>query len=830
MKKIIALLFILCFSFLIFGCSNLNLEKYWREVKFTDIKTKTEFNDKDNIPGDFSAPEKIGSATLSYSVFNKNITVDKNIFKISPIILKDEIIMIEATLSINNLTFNKDYELVLKKTPTYKINIPSECSINNLSNLAYIKLNDNEFYFKKEQTLEIKFTNIENKIVCLNNNDITQKIVNNIFNFTPSSDISEYIFTFKHITFKLTADLEDGEKAALQTEHIKNSEYLLPKASKKGYKFIKWVLKDNPDTEVKKITFDKDYVIKPIFEKGYTLTYDLDGGIVATEIVTEFAPNEKYTLPTPVKDGYNFIKWIDLATNTEITEITFNKDYSIKAIYAEKSLLNISYDYNGGIDSNGNNSKTSDKFEENSLINSLPQLSHPDNTLEFVGWYNREGKITFPYKVVKSETLKAIFKKIIYYTINYDFNGAVDAEGNNTKPSENLRANTIINNLPQLTHPDNTLTFIGWFDSSGKINLPYEVVSNETLRAVFKKEVKVYYALNGGEINGSGNYSDGKTYYVGDTITSIPTPTKTGFNFKEWTIDNNKVVFPYTIPDVSDITFKAEYIKGLDPEIPNGYYDAIEGKDGEDLILALQQILKNMRGISYADVRQALEKTDEDPDNPGYVLGMYDRVHYRNKWTGGDPWNREHVWPNSKLGVGRVKSNQINQASDLHNLRACEKNINSKRNNHHYVNGTGPTGNFSTDKKWYPGDADQGDAARILMYMAVRYYGVLRLKVHEKVVDNPTYQNASANMGDLRVFKKFHESDPVDKFEIHRNKEIYKIQKNRNPFIDRPELFLKVWLFFMKKEGERISTSLSNIYTLNFYKTVLTQYVEIKQY
>ena len=85
-------------------------------------------------------------------------------------------------------------------------------------------------------------------------------------------------------------------------------------------------------------------------------------------------------------------------------------------------------------------------------------------------------------------------------------------------------------------------------------------------------------------------------------------------------------------------------------------------------------------------------------------------------------------------------------------------------------------------------------------------------------------------MGDLRVFKKFHESDPGDKFEIHRNKEIYKIQKNRNPFIDRPELFYKVWLFFMKKEGERISTSLSNIYTLNFYKTIVSQYVEFKQY
>ena len=683
MRKFIFFTTIICFSYLIFGCTNLNLDKYWNELKFTDISSKMEFSNGDIIKGDFSAPTKIGNATLTYTPLNKNITLKDNLFKISPIILNDQLIRIEATLNINGLSFNKEYELVLKKTPVYRITLPSEYSISNLNSIPNIKINEASFYFLQGQNLDITLPNTENKKVYLVENnksstkkEITSEITNNVYKFNPSNNINDFTITTEDITFKLTAVFEDGERATLKETHIINSEYVLPPAFKDGYKFIKWVLKDNPDIEVSKITFDKDYVIKPIFEKGYKLQYDLDGGSLDEEIPSGFANNEEYNLPVPKKDGYTFIKWIDIETNEEVSKITFNKDYSIKAIYQRSNFYVVEFDYNGGVDSSGNKSRPAEEINANTYIESLPTLTHPDTTVEFVGWYNNLHKISFPYKVEKSETLKAIFKKIIYYDITYDYNGGKDSEGNTSRPNQKLKANTKIENLPDLIHPNTALTFVGWFDSKGKISFPYEVNDDETIRAVFKKEIKVYFDLNGGEINGSGNYDDDKKHYVGDKIISLPTPVKTNFNFKEWTVNNKKIAFPYTLPDNTDITFKAEYIKGLDAEIPDGYYNEIEGKEDEALILALQTILKRMRGISYADVRYALEKTDEDPDNPGYVLGMYDRKYYKNKWTGGDPWNREHVWPNSKLGVGRVKANQINQASDLHNLRACEKNIN----------------------------------------------------------------------------------------------------------------------------------------------------------
>ena len=43
-------------------------------------------------------------------------------------------------------------------------------------------------------------------------------------------------------------------------------------------------------------------------------------------------------------------------------------------------------------------------------------------------------------------------------------------------------------------------------------------------------------------------------------------------------------------------------------------------------------------------------------------------------------------------------------------------------------------------------------------------------------------------IGNLDTFLKWHEEDPVDDFERQRNQVIYAYQRNRNPFIDYPEL------------------------------------------
>ena len=45
----------------------------------------------------------------------------------------------------------------------------------------------------------------------------------------------------------------------------------------------------------------------------------------------------------------------------------------------------------------------------------------------------------------------------------------------------------------------------------------------------------------------------------------------------------------------------------------------------------------------------------------------------------------------------------------------------------------------------------------------------------------------------MEMLLEWNELDPVDALEIQRNRETEKIQGNRNPFIDYPELADSIW-------------------------------------
>ncbi len=44
---------------------------------------------------------------------------------------------------------------------------------------------------------------------------------------------------------------------------------------------------------------------------SYTITYELNGGTIEGEYKTSYNGGEEYTLPVPVRDGYEFLGWVD---------------------------------------------------------------------------------------------------------------------------------------------------------------------------------------------------------------------------------------------------------------------------------------------------------------------------------------------------------------------------------------------------------------------------------------------------------------------------------------------------------------------------------------
>jgi len=256
------------------------------------------------------------------------------------------------------------------------------------------------------------------------------------------------------------------------------------------------------------------------------------------------------------------------------------------------------------------------------------------------------------------------------------------------------------------------------------------------------------------------------------------------------------------------------FIKDEDPYVPvysadqneDGYYyySYVSSEDyyyqandliGTQLMNQLHLIInQDFSSKTYDEVRFILEQTDRSIDDPSKVWNIYDGALVPAGWDGGITWNREHVWPNSRLGMDRVLSYQRNQATDLHNLRAATPSVNSSRSDRFYADGRGAN-TITANGGYYPGDDHKGDVARIILYMEVMYKDILTLTNSLDILldESNHYTLSGARMGLLNLLLDWHKEDPVDDFERQRNNVIYTYQNNRNPFIDKPEYVHLIW-------------------------------------
>ena len=206
------------------------------------------------------------------------------------------------------------------------------------------------------------------------------------------------------------------------------------------------------------------------------------------------------------------------------------------------------------------------------------------------------------------------------------------------------------------------------------------------------------------------------------------------------------------------------------------YYDDAEGLYGSSLMDALNIILNNgFNGVTYGEARYILDESDQDPNNPNKLILVYLGTSINNTWDSGATWNREHVWPQSLLGVS-ANNGEVNVASDLYNLMPANPGENSSRGNSPYsAMGLG----------YEPRDEVKGDVARALFYMMIMYDELNLVNTAPGVYE----------MGYLNELLQWHLDDPVDEFEMNRLEVIYSEQNNRNPFVDYPHLVELIWFY-----------------------------------
>ena len=163
------------------------------------------------------------------------------------------------------------------------------------------------------------------------NNKLITELGNKNYNL-----VAVWVKNLYTINYNFEGGKVNGENYTI--DFTDGDEIVLPTPERVGYIFAGWYENDNLISEP---TEYRNYNLTAIWvQRSYSIYYDLDGG-VCDELITSFNAFEDVILPTPVKNGYEFIGWFD--GNTLVTKLE-NRDYNLVARWTLPNTLVINKD------------------------------------------------------------------------------------------------------------------------------------------------------------------------------------------------------------------------------------------------------------------------------------------------------------------------------------------------------------------------------------------------------------------------------------------------------------------------------------------------------
>lgn len=231
------------------------------------------------------------------------------------------------------------------------------------------------------------------------------------------------------------------------------------------------------------------------------------------------------------------------------------------------------------------------------------------------------------------------------------------------------------------------------------------------------------------------------------------------------------------------------------------YYNDVDlTLEGQALYDALQVKVSDYNAnYTYGDFRETTKITDANPSDNSEVLLIYgfddsdgncttDRTRANDNFGGSScQYNREHTFPRSLANpaMGSASNGSTGIVADPHNLRPSDVQRNGTRGSKKFGDGSGNSGDVGSGN-WYPGDEWKGDAARIVMFMYLRY--------GDQCLPSLVGVGSTEGSTDmLQLFLEWNAEDPVSAVEEQRNPQLESEYDSRNPFIDNPALATRIW-------------------------------------
>ena len=331
----------------------------------------------------------------------------------------------------------------------------------------------------------------------------------------------------------------------------------LPIPTLEGYEFIGWVGEDIIDAQInvtipRGSTGFKRYAAHWALE-NYTITLDTSGGD-ALDGIRYTMKSEPITLPTPTRNGYEFVGWTGEDITTPQTSVKIPKGSTGNKAYTANWQV---IEYTITLDTNGGPVVSPIKYTVEDTF-TLPYILRPG--YEFAGWtLDGSGMLPFTPLIIYPGTTGDLHYKaewrLAEYTITMDLDGGSGQE---------KVVYTITDEEFELPTPTrNGYEFVGWTGErittpQTSVRIPKGSTGNKAYTANWKViRYTITLVTNGGAVIASIRYT------VEDSVTLPIPPERPGYEFAGWVLDGSGQ-FPSTpmiIPagSTGDRLYKAEW-------------------------------------------------------------------------------------------------------------------------------------------------------------------------------------------------------------------------------------------------------------------------------
>jgi len=367
-----------------------------------------------------------------------------------------------------------------------------------------------------------------------------------------------YTANWQVIEYTIITLLEGGNAGSSEVYfYTVEQTVTLPTPTRTGYTFLGWtgegITTPQPNVTIPKgSTGDKTYIENWKLTE-YNITMDLNGGSGQEKVVYTMT-DEDFELPTPTRNGYEFVGWTGEDITTPQTSVIIPKGSTGNKAYTANWQV---IEYTITLDTNGGPVVSPIKYTVEDLF-TLPYILRPG--YEFAGWtLDGSGMLPFTPLIIYPGTTGDLHYKaewrLAEYTITMDLNGGSGQE---------KVVYTITDEEFELPTPTrNGYEFVGWTGErittpQTSVKIPKGSTGNKAYTANWKViRYTITLVTNGGAVIASIRYT------VEDSVTLPIPPDRPGYEFSGWVLDGSGQ-FPSTpmiIPagSTGDRLYKAEW-------------------------------------------------------------------------------------------------------------------------------------------------------------------------------------------------------------------------------------------------------------------------------